>query len=54
VQGLTTAASVLFTAVLGIGVALETYVLAIGAALLLLFINFGLGQLENRMKDRSD
>ncbi len=53
VQGLTTAASVLFTAVLGIGVALETYVLAIGAALLLLFINFGLGQLENRMKDRS-
>jgi putative Mg2+ transporter-C (MgtC) family protein len=46
VQGLTTAASVLFTAVLGIGVALETYVLVVGATVLILFINYGLGRLE--------
>lgn len=46
VQGLTTAASVLFTAVVGIGVALEAYVLVVGAVVLILFINFGLRQLE--------
>ena len=52
VQGLTTAASVLFTAVLGIGVALETYVLVIGAVLLILFVNFGVRRLETWLKDR--
>ena len=46
VQGLTTAASVLFTAVLGIGVALETYVIVVGATALILFINYGLRHLE--------
>jgi len=52
VQGLTTAASVLFTAVLGIGVALETYVLVIGAVLLILFVNFGVRRLETWLKGR--
>jgi putative Mg2+ transporter-C (MgtC) family protein len=52
VQGLTTAASVLFTAVLGIGVALETYVLVIGAVLLILFVNFGVRRLQTWLKDR--
>jgi putative Mg2+ transporter-C (MgtC) family protein len=52
VQGLTTAASVLFTAVLGIGVALETYVLVIGAVLLILFVNFGVRRLETWLKNR--
>lgn len=46
VQGLTTAASVLFTAVLGIGVALDEYVLVIGAAIIILFINFGIRRLQ--------
>jgi putative Mg2+ transporter-C (MgtC) family protein len=53
VQGLTTAASVLFTAVLGIGVALEAYVLVIGAALLVLFINFGLRRLQGWLAGRA-
>jgi len=53
VQGLTTAASVLFTAVLGIGVALEAYVLVIGAVALILFITFGLRRLESWLERRS-
>ena len=53
VQGLTTAASVLFTAVLGIGVALEAYVLVIGAAILILIINFGLRRLEHWLAGRA-
>jgi putative Mg2+ transporter-C (MgtC) family protein len=52
VEGLTTAASVLFTAVLGIGVALDAYVLVIGAALLVLFINFGVRRLGAWMAGR--
>ena len=52
VQGLTTAASVLFTAVLGIGVALEAYVLVVGAAVLILIINFGLRRLEDWLANR--
>lgn len=53
VQGLTTAASILFTAVLGIGVALGTYVLVVGAAVLILFINLGLRRFETWMAGRS-
>ena len=52
VQGLTTAASVLFTAVLGIGVALGAYVLVIGAVALILFINFGVRRLETWVAKR--
>jgi putative Mg2+ transporter-C (MgtC) family protein len=53
VQGLTTAASVLFTAVLGIGVALEAYVLVGGAVVVVLFINFGLRRLEAWVASRT-
>lgn len=42
VEGLTTSASILSVAAIGIAVALEVYVLAVGAALLNLFINWGL------------
>jgi putative Mg2+ transporter-C (MgtC) family protein len=42
VEGLTTSASILSVAAIGIAVALDAYVLAVGAALLNLFINFGL------------
>ena len=42
VEGLTTSASILLVAAIGIAVALGTYVLAIGATLLNLFINWGL------------
>jgi putative Mg2+ transporter-C (MgtC) family protein len=52
VQGLTTAASVLFTAVLGIGVALEAYVLVIGSVLIILFVNFGIRRLQNWLAGR--
>jgi putative Mg2+ transporter-C (MgtC) family protein len=48
VQGLTTAASILFTAVIGIAVALNQYVLAIGATAIVLLITAGLGRLEAR------
>jgi putative Mg2+ transporter-C (MgtC) family protein len=44
---------VLFTAVLGIGVALEAYLLVVGAALLILFINFGLRHLERWLSSQS-
>jgi putative Mg2+ transporter-C (MgtC) family protein len=53
VQGLTTAASLLFTAVLGIGVALGTYVLVIAATLLVLGINLGLRRFEERFRGRA-
>jgi putative Mg2+ transporter-C (MgtC) family protein len=49
VQGLTTAASLLFTAVLGIGVALGTFVLVIAATLLVLGINVVLRRFEERL-----
>lgn len=42
VEGLTTSASILSVAAIGIAVALDAFVLAIGAALLNLFINWGL------------
>ena len=42
VEGLTTSASILSVAAIGIAVALDAYVLAVGTALLNLFINVGL------------
>lgn len=49
VEGLTTAASILFTAAVGVGVALAQFVLAIGVTLLVLLILRGLGLLEARL-----
>ncbi|MEZ5333114.1 MAG: MgtC/SapB family protein [Thermoanaerobaculia bacterium] len=48
VHGLTTAASLLFTAVVGATVALEQYVLAAGATLLLLLTLRAMGAVERR------
>ena len=48
VEGLTTSASILSVAAIGIAVALGTFVLAVGATLLNLFINWGLMSLVAR------
>ena len=52
VEGLTTSASILSVAAIGIAVALDAYVLAVGAALLNLFINWGLMMLVSRAKPK--
>lgn len=52
VEGLTTSASILSVAAIGIAVALDAYILAAGAAILNLFINWGLMALVNRAKPR--
>jgi putative Mg2+ transporter-C (MgtC) family protein len=49
VEGLTTAASILFTAAVGVCVALSQLVLAVGATLLVLLILRGLGLLERQL-----
>lgn len=49
VQNLTTAASTLFTAVLGIAIAVNEFWLGIGMAVISLIINSGLGLLERKM-----
>jgi putative Mg2+ transporter-C (MgtC) family protein len=49
VEGLTTSASILSVAAIGIAVALDAFILAVGAALLNLFINWGLMFLIGRI-----
>ncbi len=53
VEGLTTAASILFTAAVGVCVALSQVVLAIGATVLVLITLRGLGLLEGWLGRRS-
>jgi putative Mg2+ transporter-C (MgtC) family protein len=53
VEGLTTSASILSVAAIGIAVALDAYVLAVGAALLNLLINWGLMTIVSRAKSRA-
>ena len=48
VEGLTTSASILSVSAIGIAVALDAFVLAVGAALLNLFINWGLMSIVGR------
>lgn len=52
VEGLTTSASILSVAAIGIAVALDAYILAAGAALLNLFINWGLMYIVDRTKGK--
>jgi putative Mg2+ transporter-C (MgtC) family protein len=52
VEGLTTSASILLVAAIGIAVALSAFILAIGATLLNLFINWGLAYLVDRVKPK--
>jgi putative Mg2+ transporter-C (MgtC) family protein len=54
VEGLTTAASILFTAVIGIAVALEQYAIAVGATVIVLLITAGPGRLAARLGRRHD
>jgi putative Mg2+ transporter-C (MgtC) family protein len=49
IEGLTTSASILFTAGVGIAVALEQFILAISSTILLLLITRILGLVENRI-----
>lgn len=51
VEGLTTSASILSVAAIGIAVALDVYILAVGAAVLNLLINWGLMTLVRRAKN---
>jgi putative Mg2+ transporter-C (MgtC) family protein len=53
VEGLTTAASLLFVAGLGVTVALSQWVLAVGATLLVLATLRGLGYLQGRLERRN-
>jgi len=52
VEGLTTSASILSVAAIGIAVALNAFVLAAGVALLNLFINWALMHITNRIKSK--
>lgn len=53
VQNLTTAATLLFSAGIGIAVALQQYLLAVGVTGIALFINFGVKWLEIKYRNRS-
>jgi putative Mg2+ transporter-C (MgtC) family protein len=53
VEGLTTSASILFVAAIGIAVALNALLLAIGATVLNLLINWGLMYLISRVKSKN-
>lgn len=53
VEGLTTAASLLFSAVIGMGVALSQYVLAVGATVLAIIILFTLARIERWIRRRT-
>lgn len=50
---LTTAATILFSATIGIAIALEQYVLAVGVTLLVLLINTIIRRLDKRLSDNS-
>ncbi|MGB7876801.1 MAG: MgtC/SapB family protein [Anaerolineales bacterium] len=53
VEGLTTSASILSVSAIGIAVALNTYILAIGVTLINLFINWGVNYLAHRAKSNT-
>lgn len=52
VEGLTTAASILFTAAVGVAVALSLYVLSVGVTALILVTLRGIGIVEDRLQRR--
>jgi putative Mg2+ transporter-C (MgtC) family protein len=52
VEGLTTAASILFTAAVGVSVALSQFVIALGATGLVLVTLRGVGHVERRLERR--
>ncbi len=54
VQNLTTAATLLFSAGIGVGVALQQYVLAVGVTFLALFINLTMKRMVGKIRDEKD
>jgi putative Mg2+ transporter-C (MgtC) family protein len=54
VEGLTTSASILAVSAIGIAVALDAFILAIGATVLNLLINWGLSYVAERAKIKGD
>jgi uncharacterized membrane protein YhiD involved in acid resistance len=54
VEGLTTAASLLFSGAVGISVALHHFVLALGVVALALFVLRGVGVVERRIGKERD
>lgn len=52
IEGLTTAASILFTAAVGMAVGLERYVIATGAALGVIAVLWGIGFVEYKLVER--
>jgi len=54
VEGLTTAASILFAAAVGVCVALSQFVLAVGVTVLVLVTLRGLGFVEHRLEQREN
>lgn len=52
IEGLTTGASLLSVAAMGIGIALQLYWLSLGVALANVIINWGMDNLANKLKDQ--
>ena len=52
IKYLTTAATILFSSGIGIAVALRQYYLAVGVTLFILFINYLMGQITRKMKQK--
>jgi putative Mg2+ transporter-C (MgtC) family protein len=50
VEGLTTSASILSVAAIGIAVALDAFIVAVGVTILNLFVNWGLAYFVDRLK----
>jgi putative Mg2+ transporter-C (MgtC) family protein len=50
VEGLTTSASILLVSAIGIAVALNAFILAVGVTLLNLFINWGINKIADRLR----
>lgn len=53
VEGLTTSASILSVSAIGIAVALDAYILAVGVTLLDLIINWGVNYLTHRIRSKT-
>jgi putative Mg2+ transporter-C (MgtC) family protein len=53
VEGLTTAASLLFCAVIGMGVAYSRYILSIGASLISVIVLWTIAKVENMIRKRT-
>jgi putative Mg2+ transporter-C (MgtC) family protein len=53
VEGLTTAASLLFCAVVGMGVAYSQYILSVGASFVAVLVLWSMAKIENWIRNRT-